>query len=164
MISLIVASSRNHVIGAGGRLPWHLTDDLKRFKALTLGKPVVMGRRTFESIGRALPGRHNIVLTTQADYEAAGCDTADSAECALNLAGDAEEIMIIGGAEIYGLFRDAAARIYLTRVDVELDGDAHFTVPDDSDWQVTERERHEKDDRHPYSFEFLVLDRRGHAN
>lgn len=140
MISLIVAASTNNVIGANGGLPWHLSDDLKRFKAITMGKPVVMGRKTFDSIGRALPGRQNIVISRQAGFVAAGCDVVPSPDAALAAAGDAAEIMVIGGSQVYALFLPRAARVYLTRVHVEIAGDAHFPPLEPSAWRETARE------------------------
>ena len=120
MISIIVAASTNDVIGAGGQLPWKISDDLKRFKALTLGKPIVMGRLTWDSIGRPLPGRQNIVITRQSDFSADGCDVVASPAAALAIAGDAEEIMIIGGSQIYDLFLPKAGRLHITRVQTEI--------------------------------------------
>lgn len=140
MISLIVAASSNNVIGVNGGLPWHLSDDLKRFKAITMGKPIVMGRKTYESIGRPLPGRQNIVITRQACFAAAGCEVVPSAESAVVAAANAPEIMVIGGAQIYELFLPQAQRIYLTRVCVEVDGDAYFPTPDPVFWAETSRE------------------------
>ena len=135
MISLIVAASTNGVIGNKGALPWHLGDDLQRFKALTMGKPIVMGRLTWDSIGRALPGRQNIVISRRAGFVADGADVVTSPAAALSAADTAEEVMIIGGAQIYQLFRQQASRIYLTKVHVELDGDAHFAAPDLRRWK-----------------------------
>jgi dihydrofolate reductase len=100
MISIIVAASTNDVIGAQGDLPWRLSDDLKRFKGVTMGKPIVMGRKTWDSIGRPLPGRHNIVVTRQPDFSAEGCDVVASVEEAIAVAGDVDEIMVIGGSQI----------------------------------------------------------------
>ena len=116
MISLIVAVSTNKVIGAQGDLPWRLSDDLKRFKAVTMGKPIVMGRKTWDAIGRPLPGRQNIVITRKPGYTAAGCIVVTSLEDAIATAGDAEEIMVIGGSQIYQLALPLATRLYLTRV------------------------------------------------
>ena len=159
MISLIVAASRNNVIGAKGRLPWRLSGDLKRFKALTLGKPIVMGRLTYESIGRPLPGRQNIVITRQADYEAEGCDVVPSIEAALAAAGNAEEIMIIGGGHIYREFLPRADRIYLTRVQAEVDGDAFLPVIAADEWYEIAREHHAADESNEYDFVLMTLDR-----
>jgi len=155
-ISLIVAASTNNVIGVAGDLPWHLSDDLKRFKALTMGKPIVMGRKTFESIGRALPGRQNIVITTQAEFAAAGCDIVSSPEAAIVAAAEAEEVMIIGGGEIYRLFLPLADRIYLTRVAVILEGDTVFPAIDGSDWLETARKEHSADGSNDYDFTILT--------
>jgi len=139
-ISLVVAASRNNVIGVAGGLPWHLSDDLKRFKSLTMGKPIIMGRKTFESIGRALPGRQNIVITTQDGYGAAGCDVVGSIDAAVAAAGDEAELMVIGGGEIYKLFLPLADRVYLTRVNVEVEGDTLFPELDAATWREIERE------------------------
>ena len=159
MISMIVAASTNNVIGVNGELPWRLSDDLKRFKKITMGKPIVMGRLTFESIGRPLPGRQNIVITRQPGYAAESCDVVTSPEAAVAAAGDAAEIIIIGGGEIYTLFLPLADRIYLTRVHVELEGDAHFAPPDERDWRVTFSESGITDEKHDFDFTFETLDR-----
>lgn len=159
MISLIVAASTNHVIGAQGKLPWKLPDDLKRFKRLTMGKPIVMGRRTWESIGRPLPGRQNIVLTRQQHFNAEGCDVAVSPAAALSIAHDAAEIMVIGGSQVYELFLPKAARLYLTRVHDVSDGDAFFPEIDTLSWQLVEREAHAADAAHEFAFEFRTYER-----
>lgn len=159
MISIIVAASTNNVIGANGGLPWRLPDDLKRFKQLTLGKPIVMGRLTWESIGRPLPGRQNIVLTRQADFDADGCDVAASPADALSLAGDSTEIMIIGGSQIYQLFLSKAGRLHVTQVHAEIEGDAFFPAIDDRAWQLVDKELHEADDAHQFAFEFRTYER-----
>ena len=159
-ISLVVAASTNNVIGVAGGLPWHLTDDLKRFKALTMGKPIVMGRKTYESIGRALPGRQNIVITTQQDYAAEGCDVVASVEQALVRAGDAAEIMIIGGGEIYGLFLPQADRIYMTRVDVVVEGDTAFPDIDPADWQEVSRKHHAAGEGNDHDFDIVTYSRK----
>jgi dihydrofolate reductase len=159
VISLIVAASTNNVIGVAGDLPWHLSDDLKRFKALTMGKPIVMGRKTFESIGRSLPGRQNIVITTQTEFVADGCDVVSSPEAAIAIAADAEEVLIIGGGEIYRLFLPLADRIYLTRVRVDLEGDTVFPALDESDWLETSREQYSADESNDYDFTILTFSR-----
>ncbi len=158
-ISMIVAASTNNVIGVAGELPWHLSNDLKRFKAITMGKPIVMGRKTYESIGRALPGRQNIVLTTQNTFSADGCDIVASPEAAIIAAGQAEEVMIIGGGEIYRLFLPLANRIYLTRVKVALAGDTVFPALDASVWQEIAREEHSADASNDYDFAILTYSR-----
>lgn len=159
MISLIVAVSANGVIGRGGELPWHLSDDLKRFKQLTLGKPIVMGRKTFESIGRALPGRQNIVLTRQTEFAADECDVVSSVDAAIAASGDAGEIVVIGGSEIYKLFLPLAERIYMTRVHIDVDGEVRFPELDDELWQESDRENHDADDLNEYEFTTSVLER-----
>lgn len=159
MISLIVAASTNNIIGVAGDLPWHLSADLKRFKALTMGKPIVMGRKTFESIGKALPGRQNIVLTTQTEFAAEGCDVVSSPEAAIATVADAEDVMIIGGGEIYRLFLPLAERIYLTRVAVDLEGDTVFPALDESEWREIAREEHSADESNDYDFAILTFSR-----
>ena len=159
-ISLVVAAANNHVIGSDGDLPWHLPDDLRSFKRITTGKPIVMGRKTHESIGRPLPGRQNIVLTRDAAYATAGCDVATSAEEALALAGDADEVMVIGGGEIYRAFLPVADRIYLTRVDAEIAGDTEFPPLDETEWELVSSEAHPADSRHAYAFEMMRYERK----
>lgn len=158
-ISLIVAASANGVIGARGELPWHLPDDFAHFKAVTMGKPIVMGRKTWESIGRALPGRSNIVVTRQAGYEAEGAVVVDSIEAALSVE-EAAEFMIIGGGQLYAELLPRADRVYLTHVDTELDGDTFFAPLDDRDWELVSAEPHAADDRHAHAFEIRQYDRR----
>jgi dihydrofolate reductase len=158
-ISLIVAASTNNVIGVDGGLPWHLSEDLKRFKLLTLGKPVIMGRKTHESIGQALAGRTNIVLTSNPDYSSTGCEIATRLDQALAYAGEADEIMVIGGARVYQAFLPMAERIYLTRVRASIDGDAHFPDLDKDDWTVSAKEEFPAGDDRDYGFTFQVLDR-----
>ena len=158
-ISLIVAASANGVIGADGELPWHLPDDFRFFKQVTMGKPIVMGRRTWESIGRPLPGRQNIVITRQTGFEATGASVVDSPEAAVEAAGDQDEIMIIGGGEIYRRFLPMADRVYLTRVDATIEGDTFFPALDEGEWAVDSSERHDADERHAYAFEFRVYSR-----
>ncbi len=155
-ISLVVAASTNNVIGVAGDLPWHLSDDLKRFKALTMGKPIVMGRKTFESIGRALPGRQNIVITRQPDFSAEGCDVVASVEAAIAKAANADEVMVIGGGEIYRLFLPLAERIYLTRVNVEVEGDTLFPELDANSWQEVSREAHVASESNDHDFAILT--------
>ncbi|MBT8087944.1 MAG: type 3 dihydrofolate reductase [Gammaproteobacteria bacterium] len=160
LITLIVAASTNDVIGVDGQLPWRLSSDLQRFKQLTMGKPIVMGRLTWESIGRPLPGRQNIVITRNPDYVADGCDVVTSPAAALAAAGDVDEVMIIGGSQVYELFRPMAGRLYLTRVDVEINGDAHFAAPEDDSWQLTHREAQAADENNEFAFEFRIYERK----
>jgi dihydrofolate reductase len=159
MISLIVAASTNNVIGAKGELPWRLSGDLKRFKAQTMGKPIVMGRLTYESIGRALPGRQNIVITRQADFEAEGCDVVQSVDAAIEAAGDAEEIMVIGGSHIYQAFLPVADRIYLTRVQADIDGDTFLPDINAGEWRETSRVEHAADDSNDFVVVISTLER-----
>ena len=160
MISLIVAASSNGVIGVDGDLPWRLPDDLKRFKALTTGKPVIMGRKTWDSIGRPLPNRQNIVITRNPAFEAEGCDIVATPEQAIAAAGDSDELMIIGGGAIYAIFLDKATRIYLTRVHTEIDGDTFFPGPDPEVWVEVSSTAHPADERHSAAFDFIDYVRR----
>lgn len=149
------------MIGVDGALPWRLSDDLRRFKAVTLGKPVVMGRKTFESIGRPLPGRHNVVLTRNRDFVAAGCTIVTSADEALAVTADAEEVMIIGGGQVYTMFLARADRVYLTRVHTEVAGDARFPVLSAAEWRLAGNEDHAADSVNEFPFTFEVFDRIG---
>ena len=159
-ICLIVAASANGAIGVDGELPWHLPDDFRFFKQVTMGKPIVMGRRTWESIGRPLPGRQNIVITRQSDFEATGATVVDGPDAAINEAEDTDEIMIIGGGEIYRRFLPLADTVYLTRVEATVDGDTFFPELDESAWALESSERHDADERHAYAFTFCVYKRR----
>jgi len=160
MISLIVAASANNVIGVNGDLPWRLSADLRRFKELTMGKPIIMGRKTWESIGRPLPGRHNIVITRQADYVAEGCTVVPSTEAAIDAAGDVEEVMIIGGSHIYNAFLPQAERIYLTRVHAEVDGDTWFPDLPESEWIQRVAGEHAADAENVHACTFLDITKR----
>ena len=160
MISIIVAVSANNVIGNEGDLPWRLPDDLRRFKAVTMGKPIIMGRKTCESIGKPLPGRQNIVITGQAGFDAPGCDVVGSKEAALAAAGDAAEVMVIGGSQVYALFLPDAGRLYLTRVHAELEGDVHFPDVASDDWRLVAAETHGADERNEYDYSFRTYERR----
>ncbi len=168
-IALIAAVARNDVIGRDGAMPWHLPADLRHFKETTLGKPVVMGRRTHQAIGRPLQGRTNIVITRDRGYRAPGCTVVHSPEEAIAAAraataptggGAADEILVIGGGSVYAAFLPLAERIYLTRVDGEFAGDTHFPVLDPAEWRETSRRERPADARNPYACTFLVLDRR----
>ena len=158
-ISIVVAASSNNVIGVDGQLPWRLPEDLKHFKAITMGKPMIMGRATWDSIGKALPGRQSIVLTRQADFEAEGCTVARTIEDALAAAGDADEVMIVGGGEIYRQFLPNADRIYLTRVQAEIAGDTTFPELDLSEWDVVAVEEYPAGDEREFGFEIETLER-----
>ena len=144
IVSLLAALARNGVIGRDNALPWHLPDDLKRFKALTLGRPVIMGRKTRESIvaitGKPLPGRENIVVTRTPGYAAPGCRVVHSFEAALSAAEGAAEVFVIGGAEIFALALPVAQRLHMTEIDAEVNGDAVFPEYDRSEWRELSRE------------------------
>jgi dihydrofolate reductase len=158
-LSIIVAASENNVIGVGNQLPWRLPDDLRRFKALTMGKPVVMGRKTFTSIGRPLPGRLNIVISRQPALVIDGVVVVDSIEAALAASGPAEEVMVIGGAEIYRQALPRTTMIYMTRVHTHTAGDAYFPTLPSEEWREIDSELHPADDRHACAFTFLRLGR-----
>ena len=158
-ISLIVAAATNNVIGRDGALPWHLPDDLKRFRRLTVGKPIIMGRLTHESIGKPLPERQNIVISSCERLQADGCEVVNSPEAALAVAGDAEEVMVIGGARVYEQMLPMADRIYLTRVHADIDGDTFFPDIDNDEWQIVEREDFPADDMRELGFSFITLAR-----
>ncbi len=159
LVSLIVAVAENHVIGRAGGLPWRLREDLRRFKALTIGKPVIMGRKTFESIGRPLPERQNIVMTRSREFMAQGCFIAGTPDEALAVAGAVAEIMVIGGADIYREFLPLAGRIYLTRVHADIAGDARMPDLDPSAWIETSREFVPADEDNEHAFSFITLER-----
>lgn len=164
MLSLIVAVGENNEIGKDGKMPWHLPADLKHFKALTLGRPVIMGRRTFAAIGKPLPGRRNIVVSRNPKFNAPGCETARSLTDALVLAAGAKEIMLIGGGELYREALPRAQRIHLTRVHARFDADTFFPPLDSAEWKETAREDHAADERNPFAYSFVMLERRIPAN
>ena len=158
IISMVVARAENGVIGRGGDLPWRISADLKYFKAVTMGKPVIMGRKTYESIGRPLPGRTNIVITRDRAWAAESVMVAHSLDQALAAANAVEEAMIIGGAEIYRQAMDRTDRVYLTEVHAEPEGDAVFPDLDPQQWREVSREKHPADEDNP-AFSFVVLER-----
>ncbi|WP_445355517.1 dihydrofolate reductase [Microbulbifer sp. EKSA008] len=163
-IALIAAVARNGAIGKDNELPWRISGDLQFFKRTTMGKPVVMGRKTFESIGRPLPGRVNIVITRNADWVADGVEVVQSLDKALSLAQEsakdsgASEVMVIGGAQIYRQALPLAARLYVTEVDANIDGDAYFPDMDDS-WVESARECYPASDRNDYNYSLVQYDR-----
>lgn len=158
-IALVVAAAENGVIGRDNALPWRLPEDLRRFKALTLGKPVLMGRRTYDSIGRALPGRRNLVLTRDRRWHAADVHVVHSLDEALAQAAPAPELLVIGGEALFRDLLPRAARIYLTRVHATLEGDTHFPALDPTEWREVAREQHPVDARHAYRMSFITLER-----
>ncbi|MBT2969023.1 MAG: dihydrofolate reductase [gamma proteobacterium symbiont of Ctena orbiculata] len=159
LISLIAAVANNGVIGVDNSLPWRLPADLKHFKALTMGKPIVMGRRTWESLPGVLPGRRHIVVSRNRDYRAEGCELVHSVDEALQLAGDAAEIMIVGGGGLYRQMLPRADRLYLTLVEADVEGDAYFPEIDWSQWHEVSRETHAADDRNLFAYSFVILNR-----
>lgn len=159
-ISLIAALDNNGVIGDGGDIPWRLPADLKYFKRVTMGKPLIMGRKTYESIGQPLPGRKNIVLTRQRDYDATGCTIVHSVEEALAAAGNAEEVMVAGGGSVYRQFLPRADRLYLTFVDTEADGDTTFPPFDPAKWRLVFEEAHPADEDNPFAYRFTIFEKR----
>lgn len=164
---LIAAMDRHRAIGRGNALPWHLPDDLKRFKALTLGKPVLMGRKTAESLGRALPKRRNLVLTRSGAVPFDGMEAVASLDAALALAREdgAQELWVIGGGEIYALALPHASRMHLTLVDTVVeDADAFFPAFDPADWHVLDRESHAADERHDAAFACVDYQRLRHRS
>jgi dihydrofolate reductase len=160
IITLVVAVADSGVIGRDNALPWHLPEDLKRFKRVTMGKPIVMGRKTFESIGKPLPGRQNIVLTRRPNYQHDGVTVVHDADAALTAAGDAAEIMIIGGSDLFRLFLPRARRVHLTRVHGNIEGDVMWPALDEREWSVTGREVYPADDRHAHAMTFEVWEKR----
>jgi dihydrofolate reductase len=159
-LELVVAVAENDVIGRGNQLPWHLPADLRHFKSLTLGKPVLMGRKTYESIGRALPGRTNVVLSRSKDFAPRDCVVVKTLDDARIAAGVQPALMVIGGAEIYRQCLPAAGRIHLTLVHARIeDGDTLFAGWRGAEWHETARERHEADDKNPLAYSFITLER-----
>ncbi len=158
-LCIIAAMSANRVIGRNGKLPWRLPADLARFKSLTTGHCLLMGRKTFESIGRPLPGRTTVVISRRRDYAPGGVLVAHSLEDALRMA-TGEEVFIAGGAQIYRQSLGRADRLYLTVLDREFEGDAYFPEYDESDWRLLSEERHEPTEETSYAYRFLVYERR----
>ena len=161
-ISMIAAMANNRIIGKDNDMPWHLPADLKHFKAVTLGKPVIMGRRTYESIGRLLPGRDNIIITRNEKYAVDGAIMATSPEHALELAGEVEEVMIIGGGKIYLDFLPRADRLYLTHIDLDVDGDTQFPdYENGASWEVAESTSFSPDETNKYHYQFVIYNKLG---
>lgn len=159
-ITIVVAMDESGLIGADNGMPWRLPADLRHFKHTTLGKPVLMGRRTFESIGRPLPERLNLVLTRDAAFVAPGCRVVHDVDDALAAAADAPELMVIGGAEVYRMFLPCADRIELTRVHDRFQGDTWFPDPVLAGWDEVAREDYPADEGNPHAYSFCVLERK----
>ena len=159
IISLIGAMGRNRVIGRDNALPWNMPADLAHFRLLTRGKPVIMGRKTYESIGHPLLERKNIILTRDAEYRAEGCAIAHSPAAAIAAAGDAKEIMVIGGEKIFQEFLPFAQKMYLTIIDADFDGDTFFPKWNAAEWQEVSREPHPANNQNIYPYAFLTLEK-----
>ncbi|QBG36966.1 type 3 dihydrofolate reductase [Litorilituus sediminis] len=160
ILSMIVATADDNVIGKDNDMPWHLPADLAYFKKVTLGKPVIMGRKTYESIGRPLPGRRNIVISRDENYQKEGIDTVTSVEQALALVQDVEEIMVIGGGAIYKHCLPAATRLYITHIKASIEGDTRFPDYDDGSWQKVSSEVRDSDEKNAYQLDFCVYERK----
>ncbi|OGT36712.1 MAG: dihydrofolate reductase [Gammaproteobacteria bacterium RIFCSPHIGHO2_12_FULL_38_14] len=157
IISIIVAFDKNRLIGNHNTLPWHLPADLAYFKKMTMGKPVVMGRKTHESIGKPLPGRRNIVISSTKTFY--GCETFSSVEAALAALSSEKEIMVIGGKNIFEQFLPKAQRLYITKIDAEFSGDVYFPACDLSQWEQVTVEKHTPDEKNVYSYCFLIYEK-----
>ncbi|GBG15051.1 dihydrofolate reductase [Novimethylophilus kurashikiensis] len=151
-LSVIAALARNRVIGRDNDLPWHLPEDLKRFRALTMGHHIVMGRKTYESLGRLLPGRTTVIVTRNHDYQVPGAVVVHSLEEAVTACGDDPEVFLIGGAELYQQSLALAGRLYLTEIDAEFEGDAYFPAFSQDGWRETARESHTSGEGLPFSY------------
>ena len=159
-LSLIAAIGRNNVIGKGNKMPWHLPADLQFFKNTTLGKPIIMGRRTWESLGRVLPERPHIVITRNKEYTAEGVKIVHSINAALQQVAKVDEAVIIGGAFLYEKMLPLADRLYLTEIDAEFEGDTFFPEWKKDDWLLVSSEAHPADEKNPFPYRFVVYDRR----
>jgi dihydrofolate reductase len=157
-LNLIVARARNGVIGRGGTLPWHLSEDLRHFKRTTLGHPIVMGRRTWESIGRPLPGRRSIVLTRNPRWSAPGCEKAESLAQALAMCEGAAEVFVIGGAALFAEALPLAQRVFLTEIDADFEGDTFFPAFDRAAWREASREHLAPEASRPFGVDFVTLE------
>lgn len=158
-ISIVVAMAKNRVIGANGAIPWHLPGELKLFKSVTMGHHIIMGRKTYESIGRLLPGRTTVIVTRQPAYRVPGAHVARTIGDAIATCGDDDEIFVIGGGELYRAALPVAHRIYLTTVDAEPAGDTFMPEFDLGEWRITSSQSFPSDDRHRYDYRFAVYDR-----
>jgi dihydrofolate reductase len=161
IISLIVAHANHRIIGKDNTMPWHLPADLAYFKQVTMGKPVVMGRKTFESIGRALPGRHNVVITRDPNYSADHITVVNSLQNALDVLHNAEEIMVIGGGSIYQAALPLADKLYITKILADIAGDTQFPVYDETnDWQLVAEKKYSADEKNSYDLVFCEYQRK----
>ena len=154
-LSLIVAMDENRLIGSANQLPWHLPGDLALFKQTTMGKPIIMGRKTFTSIGKALPGRRNIVITRDPEFDAPGCDLCHSTEAAIDLCSEEDETMLIGGASLYQQVLPLADCMYITRIHHRVSGDTWFPEIAEEDWRIEEQQDFAADVKNPHAFSFV---------
>ncbi|EKN68347.1 dihydrofolate reductase [Schinkia azotoformans] len=160
MISIVVAMDKNRVIGKNNQLPWHLPADLAFFKKVTMGKAIVMGRKTYESIGRPLPGRENIILTKNREYQTEGCTIIHSIDDVFDIEKIANgEVCVIGGAEIFKEVLTSTDRLYITEIDHEFEGDTYFPLVRESDWTLISKEKGPKDEKNPYDYYFAIYER-----
>jgi dihydrofolate reductase len=162
IISLIAAVSENNVIGNNGKIPWHLPADFAYFKKTTWGHHVVMGQTTFESIGKPLPGRTNIILSFDKDYKAPGCKVVDSLDKSFQIAASSgeEELFVIGGASVYAQTIEMADKLYITKVHHKFSGDTHFPTIDPKKWKKVSETKNKKDDKNKYDFSFLIYEKK----
>ncbi len=160
LISLVAALARNRVIGIDNRLPWKLPADLRHFRNITMGKPILMGRKTFQSIGKPLPGRANIIVTRDPGFQAPGARVVNSISQGIRAAQGHEELMVIGGASIYEIALPLAKRMYLTFIHQDFPGDTKFVNYDERDWVETAREDHPADEDNPCAYSFVILERK----
>ncbi len=154
-LSIISAMDENRLIGCNNALPWHMPADFAFFKKTTWGKPILMGRKTYESIGKPLPGRQNIIISRNADYRVAGCDTVNSLDSALQRVAEEPEAMLIGGASLYSQYLHRASQLYITLIHNQFDGDAWFPAINPDIWVERWREEHKADNKNPYSYSFI---------
>ncbi|QFI53483.1 type 3 dihydrofolate reductase [Aeromonas simiae] len=158
-IAMIAAMARDRVIGRDNAMPWHLPADLAHFKQVTMGKPILMGRRTFESIGRPLPGRRNLVISSNPSYAPAGVEVVDSIEAAFAALAGSPEVMVIGGGRLYGQLLELADTLYLTHIELTVEGDTRFPDYHQLSWRQVAEEAHQPDERNPYAYRFETLER-----
>jgi len=155
IISLVAAMAKNRVIGKDNQMPWHMPADLQHFKSVTMGKPIIMGRKTYESIGRPLPGRQNVVISRNPDYQLEGCDTVTSFEAAIEAVGDVDEVMVIGGGFLYAQILSKAKKLFLTFIELDVDGDTQFPEFEQLNLTEVKRESHQADEKNPHNYEFV---------
>tara|TARA_B100000965_G_C19181365_1_gene578950 strand:+ start:73 stop:558 length:486 start_codon:yes stop_codon:yes gene_type:complete len=159
-LSIIVAMDRNQLIGADGALPWRIPDDLKNFKKITMGRPILMGRKTHESIGRVLPGRENIVLTSNKDYIAEGCTIKNTLDQVYSYCDKEEELFVMGGANLYSQTLIKAERLFITEINADLNGDTFFPKYNRNQWEEVKRKNFNADEENEFDYSFTILERR----